>query len=98
MFKRVVVFGPQKEIEPERPAMTNRTALRHDPTETRCAKCGEVLSSPEHSFDFAEEGLLIELWSCARCGNSFETETHAAAAPSARSCSDASMEPVLLVA
>lgn len=40
-----------------------------------CTKCDEWLRAPEWKYDFQEEGIVINLWSCVNCGNQFETET-----------------------
>jgi hypothetical protein len=42
-----------------------------------CSQCGELMIAPEQSYDFSEEGLVINLWSCF-CGNRFETNDRAA--------------------
>jgi ribosomal protein L37AE/L43A len=39
-----------------------------------CDRCGETLVAPDYVEYFGEEGLILNLWSCARCGNRFETE------------------------
>lgn len=43
-----------------------------------CKKCGHFLAAPEWLESFSEEGLIINFWRCAKCGNYFETETPAA--------------------
>jgi ribosomal protein L37AE/L43A len=40
---------------------------------TTCAKCSEQLIAPEWS-EFVSEGLVLNLWTCPKCGNHFETE------------------------
>ena len=40
---------------------------------TKCAKCGETLFVPEWS-EFVSERLIVNLWTCAKCGDRFETE------------------------
>lgn len=40
---------------------------------TSCPRCSEALVSPDWS-EFVSEGLVLNLWSCTRCGNRFETE------------------------
>jgi hypothetical protein len=37
-----------------------------------CVKCGEVLFIPDWS-EFVSERLVVNLWSCGRCGDRFET-------------------------
>ena len=48
---------------------------RRSSTEMTCNKCGNVLCAPEWSFDFTEEGTVMNFWSCVKCRNQFETET-----------------------
>jgi DNA-directed RNA polymerase subunit M/transcription elongation factor TFIIS len=57
--------------------MTRVTALRRSASEMACNKCGNSLIAPEWSYDFKEEGSVINLWSCVKCGNQFETEATA---------------------
>ena len=47
-------------------------------------KCGDSLIAPEWSYDFSEERLVINLWSCMNCGNQFETEAFATDTPDNR--------------
>lgn len=54
--------------------MTTVASLRgltHMPV---CERCGETPVAPEWSEYFSEEQVVINLWSCAACGNRFETE------------------------
>jgi ribosomal protein L37AE/L43A len=39
---------------------------------TTCAKCGEALIAPDWS-EFVSERLVINLWSCTKRGDRFET-------------------------
>ena len=39
---------------------------------TTCAKCGETLFIPDSS-EFVCERLVINRWSCSRCGDRFDT-------------------------
>jgi hypothetical protein len=39
-----------------------------------CNRCGGSLIALEGSYNFSEERLIINLWSCIACGNQFETE------------------------
>ena len=41
---------------------------------TTCNKCGNSLIAPECSEFYSEERLVLNLWSCLKCGNEFETE------------------------
>jgi ribosomal protein L37AE/L43A len=47
---------------------------------TTCAKCGEMLIAPDSS-EFVSERLVVNLWSCTKCGDRFETKACADAAP-----------------
>jgi ribosomal protein L37AE/L43A len=40
---------------------------------TTCEKCGDALIAPEWS-EYVSERLVINLWSCPKCGCEFETE------------------------
>jgi ribosomal protein L37AE/L43A len=40
---------------------------------TTCAKCGESLVAPDWS-EFVSEQLVLNLWTCTKCGDRFETE------------------------
>jgi RNase P subunit RPR2 len=55
-------------------AMTTVASMRGSAHETICDKCGEALIAPEWAEYFSEEGVVLNLWSCTRCGNRFETE------------------------
>ena len=66
---------------------------------TICALCGEMLIAPDWS-EFVSERLVVNLWSCSKCGDRFETTAWLPADASATS-SKASWEeifPPLLVA
>jgi hypothetical protein len=39
---------------------------------TMCAICSEALIAPDWS-EFVSERLVINLWSCTKCGDRFET-------------------------
>ena len=39
---------------------------------TNCVKCGETLFTPDWSA-FVSDWLVVNLWSCDRCGDRFET-------------------------
>ena len=45
---------------------------------TICAKCGEGLVAPDWS-EFVSEHLVVNLWSCTKCGCAFETEAFVSA-------------------
>ena len=53
--------------------MTTVASFRNSEFETTCEKCGEALIAPEWS-EFVSETLVLNLWSCAKCGCRFETE------------------------
>ncbi len=40
---------------------------------TICAKCREMLIAPDWS-EFVSERLVVNLWSCTKCGDRFETK------------------------
>ena len=45
------------------------TILHRSATEMTCNKCGNVLCASEWSFDFTEEGAVINFCSCVKCRN-----------------------------
>jgi len=55
--------------------VTKVAAIRNSEHETTCVKCGETLIAPEWS-EYVSEGLVLNLWSCSKCGRRFETEAH----------------------
>jgi ribosomal protein L37AE/L43A len=54
-------------------AMATVASIRNSQFETTCENCGEPLIAPEWS-EFASGGLVLNLWSCTKCGCQFETE------------------------
>ncbi len=54
--------------------MTTVASLQGSAHQMTCDKCGHSLIAPEWSEYFSEEQLVLNLWSCANCGNRFETE------------------------
>ena len=56
--------------ESQRPAkeapMTAETFRRRSDHGVTCNKCGISLIAPEWSYDFSEEQLVINLWSCTK--------------------------------
>jgi ribosomal protein L37AE/L43A len=38
-----------------------------------CVQCGDALIAPEWS-EYVSERLVLNLWSCSKCGSRFETE------------------------
>jgi ribosomal protein L37AE/L43A len=57
---------------PREVAMTTVASIRNSEYETACAKCGEALIAPEWS-EHVSERLVLNLWSCTKCGLRFET-------------------------
>jgi ribosomal protein L37AE/L43A len=66
---------------------------------TNCPKCRETLVSPDSS-EFVSEHLVLNLWSCTKCGDRFETEACVSvdAAPKMSEKDWEQMFPPLLVA
>ena len=64
-----------------------------------CAKCGEALIAPDWS-EFVSERLVLNLWSCTKCGDRFQTEAYmpADAKPKMSDKDWEQMFPALLVA
>lgn len=42
---------------------------------TTCPRCSEALVTPDWS-ELVSEGVVLNLWSCTRCGDRFETEVN----------------------
>jgi ribosomal protein L37AE/L43A len=42
---------------------------------TTCVKCGEALIAPDWS-EFVSERLVLNLWTCTKCGDRFETKAY----------------------
>jgi ribosomal protein L37AE/L43A len=51
--------------------MTTIASIRHSERGI-CAKCGHALFIPEWS-EYVSERLVLNLWSCTKCGYRFET-------------------------
>jgi transcription elongation factor Elf1 len=51
----------------------NKNKQRRVAMTTTCNKCGEALVAPDWS-EFVSEHLVLNLWSCTKCGERFETE------------------------
>ena len=66
---------------------------------TTCVKCGEALIAPDWS-EFVSERLVLNLWTCTKCGDRFETKAcmPADAAPKMREKDWEEVFPPLLVA
>jgi RNase P subunit RPR2 len=54
--------------------MATVASLRGSTRPVICQQCGEMLIAPEWVEYFSEEQLILNLWTCARCGHRFETE------------------------
>ena len=80
--------------------MTTVASFRGSAFPTVCIKCGEALIAPQWVEYFSEEQVVLNLWSCAKCGNRFETEALAPADAEPESDSKVLEEffPSLLVA
>ena len=76
--------------------MTTIASFRNSKYETTCAKCGGTLIAPEWS-EYVSERLVLNFWSCAKCGCQFETE--ACLAPNTEAVAEAITDffPSLLV-
>lgn len=53
--------------------MTAKAPMRRSVAKITCSRCGNVLIVPDQSYDFSEDGLIVNLWSCPKCGNKFES-------------------------
>jgi ribosomal protein L37AE/L43A len=43
-----------------------------------CDKCGNTLIAADWS-EYVNDGLVLDFWSCWKCGNRFETEAYMSA-------------------
>jgi len=66
---------------------------------TTCVKCGEAMIAPDWS-EFVSERLVLNLWTCTKCGDRFETKAYmpADAEPKMSQKNWEEMFPPLLVA
>ena len=55
--------------------MTTIASFRNSECETTCDKCGNTLIAPEWS-EYVIDGLILNLWTCTKCGYRFETEAY----------------------
>ena len=53
--------------------MVTPASIRDFEFETSCDKCGEALIAPKWS-EYVSDGLVLNFWSCTKCGFEFETE------------------------
>jgi hypothetical protein len=77
--------------------MATVASARMSPQPPICDKCGDAPVAPDFAEYFSEAGLILYLWSCARCGNRFATEGPAAVGPEAEQEAVKAFWPSLLV-
>lgn len=65
--------------------MTTIASIRDSDTETSCDKCGKLLIDPEWS-EYVSDGLVLNFWSCTKCGFQFETEAYVPATAESVTC------------
>lgn len=53
--------------------MTAIASTHNSDCGTICIQCGDALIAPEWS-EYMSEQLVLNLWSCSKCGCRFETE------------------------
>lgn len=53
--------------------MTTAASTYNSNCGTTCMQCGDTLIAPEWS-EYVSERLVLNLWSCSKCGCRFETE------------------------
>ncbi len=53
--------------------MTTVASTHNSDCEIICIQCGDALIAPEWS-EYVSERLVLNLWSCSKCGSRFETE------------------------
>jgi hypothetical protein len=53
--------------------MTTTASTHNSDCGTTCIQCGDALIAPEWS-EYVCEWLVLNLWSCSKCGCRFETE------------------------
>jgi ribosomal protein L37AE/L43A len=63
--------------------MKTIASIRNSECETTCAKCGYALIAPEWS-EYVIDGLVLNLWTCTKCGHQFETEAYMPADPESK--------------
>jgi ribosomal protein L37AE/L43A len=55
--------------------MTTVASIRSSNHDMTSKKCGDALIAPEWS-EYVSKRLVLNLWSCTKCGCEFETEAH----------------------
>jgi hypothetical protein len=59
---------------------TTFTSSTHRPGhKMTCVQCGDGVIDPEFVEYFSEDGVILNFWSCKKCGYEFETESFAPA-------------------
>jgi len=53
--------------------MLTPASIHDSEFETSCDKCGGATSAPKWS-EYVSDGLVLNFWSCTKCGFQFETE------------------------
>lgn len=76
--------------------MSAKALLRNIGDGMSCKKCRAWLADPECSYDFPEEELVINLWSCVSCGSRLETERFMGEVLSPKTYDDAMEEKKVL--
>lgn len=71
-------------------------ALRSSARTVECPKCGDRVISPEQTYDFPEEGIVVNFWSCGNCGNQFETDTKMEDQNSQQDSKEVAVRPLLV--
>ena len=77
--------------------MATITSIRNSKFETSCTKCSNALIAPEWS-EYVSDGLVLNFWSCWKCGHQFETEAYMPADAEADAEAIKDFFPSLLVA
>jgi ribosomal protein L37AE/L43A len=67
-------FGDATVTTPNSQAESKNKQRRVAMTNT-CLKCGEALIAPDWS-EFVSERLVLNLWTCTKCGQRFETKAY----------------------
>jgi ribosomal protein L37AE/L43A len=68
-------FGDATVTTPKKPNLEAKKKQRRVAMTATCVKCGEALIAPDWS-EFVSEQLVLNLWTCTRCGDRFETKTY----------------------
>jgi ribosomal protein L37AE/L43A len=69
-------FGDATVTTPKNPTLeAEKKKQRRVAMTTTCVKCGEALIAPDWS-EFVSEQLVLNLWTCTKCGDRFQTKTY----------------------